>query len=247
MRGAVGDKCCECLEEAVEKVHQPVHNWICQRAWEVAAESRWSHSTGLLLRYFLGGLAKRTLPRSLSSVQVNWGLDHSMAFTLAKLIAADKEDWSARSKLRLLRLVEVLCPRSAMAYMAAHLQAVRHVDAIMFASLGDKSKHKPPITLAEFVLPGTSPIENALRNLLDMCENWRPCKQWALLSASGMNMWDDADLRQRARKQCFQLSAGHGNRTYTSSHRLGVRPEPFGLGLTPRPDPIVVYVWFPQE
>ena len=143
MKLPVGARCCTCREESVEKVVTTLANFTLGTAWHLAAESRWIHVTRLLLRFLLSSIGKRSLPRALSDLQVHYKLDMSMEAVLSRLVAASANDWSSRSKLRLLRMVRVLCPQEAPSFVAVHLAGVRHLDQIMFAALGDKTTKRP--------------------------------------------------------------------------------------------------------
>ena len=185
------------------------------RAWVQASLARWSHATRLLQRFFVLCIANRVLPRSLSAVQVECGVDESAIAALTRMVAADQENWSARNKLRLLRIVQNLCPTITMPLVAIHLAAVLDVDRIMFSSLGDPSKGEPPATITVFCNPSTSPIIIALDTLCGLLDEFGPSNRWSFLEFCGRDVFEDVSIRCEARRQCFQLSAGvHGVMLY---------------------------------
>ena len=106
----VGGPCCARIEDSHDKVFIPMHNVLFGHGWSIAAESRWVHILRLLLRIFIASVGTGMLPQLLVALQLFWRVEESMAAQLARLVAADKDDYSARRKLRLLRVVQNLGP-----------------------------------------------------------------------------------------------------------------------------------------
>ena len=75
---APGGPCCRDGQESVDKVSAPLIQWFCHRAWEQAADSRWTKIVNLLRRVLTGLLAQRILPECLSGTQTSWGIDEGM-------------------------------------------------------------------------------------------------------------------------------------------------------------------------
>ena len=198
-----------------------VHDFTFVLAWRVAAESRWNHTLHLLVRYLVGCVARKYLPRALSAVQTTTGVEFSMATMLAKLVAADREDWSSASKLRVLRLAQNLGPVSSMGWAAVYVQTSQWIDNVLFATLGEQGK-KEPASIIDIVNPVTSPIVIALEKLAVMADGWAPDGVWPLLEAVSVDPWDDADLRLNARKQLYQLSTGLMGRCIGNLTKHGV-------------------------
>ena len=89
----VGSPCCSGRPESVEKVSVALVNWICHRAWDQVAASRWT-KVGISLRRVLSGfLAQRVLPECLRAMQTSWKVHEGIAASLARMVAADKDDF----------------------------------------------------------------------------------------------------------------------------------------------------------
>ena len=104
-----GDPCCQSHDleaEGCDTVITPVVNFLPAMAWEVSDVQRWTYILKLWKRFILASLGPGPigiLPQILVDMQTNWGVDLTMVAMLERIIAADKQDYTARRKLKLLR------------------------------------------------------------------------------------------------------------------------------------------------
>ena len=103
----VGTPCCASHEEAVEKAYGVVAIVHIGRSWKRGSEARWTNISSLLRRFLVcnwscGGL----LTEVLIELKLHWQLSDGLVATLTRIIAADCNNYIARNKLRLLRLVK---------------------------------------------------------------------------------------------------------------------------------------------
>lgn len=117
-KGGVGNGmgCCKSREESVEKTAVPLLNWLIHRSWDAASVSRWTYVLTNLRKIAVGFLANALLPAALIEMQIFCGVSQGMEVMLAKMLAADEGNFSAREKLRLLKICRSLChPQCGMA------------------------------------------------------------------------------------------------------------------------------------
>ena len=205
----MGDPCCDDDSEAFEKTHTPVHDLLHALAWEIAEEARWLHCTKLLKRWLLLTVGYYVLPGSLAHMQVHWRVNESMVTTLTRMLEADKNNYTARRKLRLLRIVQNLSTPEAEHEIACHLIGVKSADDILYAALGDKSKNAPRATIADFAHPDTSPIAVGLRHLTKLLDEFgEDADGWQLLRFTHSREFGAPKLRKAARRELVQLHCG---------------------------------------
>ena len=95
--------------DAVKHVRARVHGHVWGTVWPVSCESRWTHTMTLRKRWLTATIGNNTLQKGLATVQTSWQIDESMVSTLERIIRADSGDFSARNKLKLLRVVRQMC------------------------------------------------------------------------------------------------------------------------------------------
>jgi len=203
----VGSSCCESDAESLDKTQLTVHNVALGYAWSIDAVARWLHSTRLIARFLLLSIAQRPLPRALSLLQVTLDATESLEGTLARLVAASKDDWSARSRLKLLKVCQALCPVSSSTDMALYMASVARLDRVLYTILG-YGEDKPRATLFDLATASQSPICQALSDLCYMLEHWGgDVEEWEVLALVGGN-FNDPDLKVKSRRELLQLSSG---------------------------------------
>ena len=204
----VGSPCCDCAEDAGDRLGTAGHNVFCGQSWPIGADSRWTHLTDTLRRIVVGEVANRILPTSLSNLQIAMDAGDSMCALLANAIKADKEDWNSRNRLRLLRLCQQVCPLRAGAVFSIFLSIVIAGDHLLFAILGPGKKGRARTTIRELADPETSAIVEALAHVCKLSENWGVGEAgWALVILMNVPL-DDLGLRQEARMVSIQQSCG---------------------------------------
>ena len=205
----IGGPCCFSPNEPVEKQQEAVHAMLYGLVWALTADSRWTHSAHLLRRCYLCAVGPRLLPRTLSAVQVSRNAGFGLETMLSKIIAADKGDFSSRTRLRLLRCCRVLCQREAVQQTATIICYHKPVDDIVKRFLGDPRKNIPRATCRDISLPSTSPIAMARDKLVSLLQDYSPeNKDWTLLALTEGAGTPSLETRQDVRREGLQLDAG---------------------------------------
>ena len=164
----VGSRCCKDIDEAVAKVAAPLLNLLVHRPWSRAAENRWTYVQSLMKKLALGAVCKRVLPASLRSLQTFWGLSEGLIPTLERIVAADKNEFHAKSKLRLLRVCRVLCLPSSSWQVAVIMTTLAVIDTILYAVLGN-GQPGSRARLSSFLSESDSLLSKCQDALLSMC------------------------------------------------------------------------------
>jgi len=202
----VGSPCCDSRQEAVEKVAVAMLNFLLHRQWMQSAASRWTYVGITMRKIAIGLLSNRILPDVLSDMQALWGAKGSVESLLARLVAADAEDFQSRSKLRLLRCCEAFVPVSAGWRLGIQITVSREVDKLLYSFLGDGTPGSRA-GLAFLVDEGESPIAGLLQELLMLLRDWRAdAPHWRLLAAMGGDFTND-EVRRLARQMILPTGA----------------------------------------
>ena len=136
----VGSRCCENRAESVRKTTLAAVNCIFGTAWESACASRWTHVSKLRCRFIVCALCRRLLPEALKELKTHWGLNDAMIPTLARIVQADALDFSSKSKLKLLRVCEVVCCPSVVVEMCGVHLVERVIDNVLYSIMGHNRK-----------------------------------------------------------------------------------------------------------
>ena len=94
-------------------------------------------------------------------MKTNHKLSDSLEAALKTIIDADSENWSAKGKLRLLKICQSLCPADTVFDEAILLCASRPLDDLIYDLLGHGTK-RARLSLFELADPETSTILEAL-------------------------------------------------------------------------------------
>jgi len=139
----VGQPCCASRDEAVEKVATPLINCLLHRPWSQQCESRWTMAMTTLRRVAIGTFAFGLLPAALRSLKVHWDLSgDGVEAVLARIIEADSDNFTAKSKLRLLRVVQKLCNDEVPSKLATVIETLKICDALLYAGLGHEQSKR---------------------------------------------------------------------------------------------------------
>lgn len=157
-------------------------------------------------RLCVGFACGNLLPEALKHVQIFMGVTQSMTTELAKLVAADAGNFSARTKLRLLRVCRGLCSGEAGWRAAVLVITLSAVDTLLFALLGDGETARA--TLQDLVSLDKSLVAASGQHLWALLAEWGAgSSKWELLEALGADMTDEK-IKLWARAALLQLSAG---------------------------------------
>ena len=145
-----GARVFENREPCVQRVITPLLDFLSGRRWVDAVESRWTNVGVTARRLLVGVAAANTLPTALEQVKIGLALDDSLEQSFVHIIAHDKNDLSAKNRLRLLRLTRTLCRRGIATDIATIIVTSTPIDAAHYAILGSGPK-KDMAGLAELV------------------------------------------------------------------------------------------------
>lgn len=203
LRLSVGQPCCETRADSVDKVCVCLLNYFFGQIWEVAAVSRWVHVSKLMKKYFLGCVLRRVFPRALSDLKVFWGINAaSLEGALARLMDADANEYSAKSKIRLFKICRVLCREDITTAMALTLATMMVADSVLYAFLGHDRQRA---TILDMCDPSASELLRALRRLRTMLTEFRPdADAWFLLRIVNAD-FTDRNLMVKVRAQILLL------------------------------------------
>jgi hypothetical protein len=204
---AVGSACCRDREDAVRKVCNAVCNLFVGRAWTVAAENRWTHTSTTLKRILSGYLCGNMFATSLNNLRIFWAVDDSLEAALAAQIAEDANNFSAKRKQRLLRLCRVLCRPGVEWQTAVLVTAIDVVDRLMYLTFGKTVAETP--TLLSFVGLGSPRLAETQACFLELLANFHAENPgWALVAATGNDFLGASSsvMRRFVRQVLMQLS-----------------------------------------
>ena len=205
-RREFGSPCCDSRAEASEKITVAVFNVMFGRAEERACESRWTQVSKLRRKFILQSVVKRLLPDALRDLKGHYNLSDDLKQMLEHQMAAQELDFKQKENLRLLRVCEKLCPRSATFDLVLTGIAEKHIDNILYGILG--SNTRPRHSLLDLLHPTTSTVACAHAAFVDLAESWRPdAEAWACFEALGGDFADEG-LRRTARQVVLQLDMG---------------------------------------
>lgn len=190
----------------IKEVQDRMYSYLVGIAWDNSCESRWTHIGKLRARFILTSLGNNCLPDAIRAHLVDIKVKDSMITALEKMIEADRGNFSARSKLRLLRIQSLLCCPGSLQQQAIFLTIERVVDNILYEALGDKQRER--LTIYTLTHPEYSPVaaahETFVNMLLDFSvDNYR----WVVFNAVGGVFADDT-CRHIARAHTVKLDCG---------------------------------------
>lgn len=207
----VGVACCRSSAESIQKIADQVLNLCAGRAWQVAHLQRWTNVSSVCRRFAMLSAAGNILIGSLRGVKTHWGLADGLAAELARVVDADRNDFSPRNKLRLLRIVQGLSADDARVHMAIATITGDMVDKVLFSILG--GPQRPRVPISALVDPVTSPIVECQCNLRQCLEKFddqvgdeNTPSPWLLFNLLGGRR-EGTNHRVEARRAVLQLSA----------------------------------------
>lgn len=80
------------------------------------------------------------LTEALRNMMVWWSLDDGIEASLAKLIAADANDFSSRNRLRLLKVCRTFCSPEVPSQIAGLIVSLSAADRVLYDILGHESR-----------------------------------------------------------------------------------------------------------
>lgn len=198
--------CCKDRSDSVEKVAVPILNWVCNRGWDRSSVSRWTYVSTTLRKLAVGCLAKNMLPTAVQELQLFWRLDESMVASLERMLAADVGDFSARTKLRLLRVAKCFCSPEFLWQLAVIITNVREVDRVLYGLLGD-GRPESRLNLRGLLDETSGPIAACQNKFVELLQQFDPNSVlWSLFREFG-GAFGHPGCKAFARRHILQLCA----------------------------------------
>ena len=123
------------------------------------------------LRKILIAISAHVWIEVLRAVKAHWELDDSLEASLRREIDASENNFSAKSKLKLLKIVQTLCCEGSSWRMAVMFTVLSFVHNVMRHILVDRV----PLTMLIDL------VADCLEGLVTLLEDWSP-RTWRLLS-----------------------------------------------------------------
>ncbi len=167
-------------DEALKGVVAPLLNFFCIRSWVTATESRWTNVGTTALRVIMSEFAKNLVPGALLEVKVSLKVEDGLEDALAKLVAIDQGDLSAKNKLRLLRMCRTFSMAGFTTEIGVMALAGGPVERMQYALLGHRRKRS---SLEQLLHPTESPRAACQHELLALAATFsgEDGGQWELL------------------------------------------------------------------
>ena len=194
-------------EEACRFIAASIMKFVVGLCWEVACISRWGYVEKLKQRVMLLKITQ-LFDMVLEDLATSMEVDASLQATLEAIVALDSENYHAKNRLRVGRVMKVLLADFASMDMAINVATTQVMSSIYYALFGDESRDKPRATLRDLVDPSKSLIDKCQHELCKMLLNFVPdAPYWFLLRCVSCD-WDSVDVRLRARGSLLRLGAG---------------------------------------
>ena len=203
----VGSPCCRDDEEAVEKkTVASIQNFVSYD-WSELVVSRWVKASTSLKRGLVSSLGpgRGLLPEILDDVQVTFDVGPALEAQLARVVQANRDDFAAGNKLRLVRLCKVFCEKGVREALSLTVCSTEAMDDLMYHLL---PREKVQCKVLDLMVPLTSPVTRAQVHIWAMLSAFHP-RPPSWLPAGLMRVdFSDESLRLAARAQLLQQSAG---------------------------------------
>lgn len=202
----VGSRIFTDRKDMVEHVAVPIINFCLGRSWVAATLSRWTNVTITQKRFLATIAISNILVDALQNVKVSWALvGDSIEASLGALVDKDREDFSSRNKLRIIKFMKVLGRCSLSLEIALALICTRPVEVLMYQLLGHNKKRA---SLGDLSHPTTSIVaacQDVLWKLATVKLEAR--NPWHLVAFLGVDATAEQFPRS-ARRHILQVSAG---------------------------------------
>jgi hypothetical protein len=183
-----GRRCCGSDAEGREKIVGIVLDFVLAATWAVASVNRWAYMGQVWRKMLLLCLLDGTLMGMLEAIRRGAGLDLSIEDMLARTIAENPDDFSARNQLKLIRLCKSLGQPDSPIHMVVGVILGGVQDRIHYAVLGrSRGKKVKRASLLDLVNPTATVIGRAEDQLVQHADSFRAdCSSWLLLDCIGV-------------------------------------------------------------
>lgn len=159
----------------------------------------------LMQRFIVGSVGPVVLPVALRNLQITWGTQEALDASLAHMVAAVANNFTAKHKLRLLRLARSLCPPDFSYDMAVLAVAMYFLEQVIYSAQGH-GHHRVSCTALALADARSSPLCNAIHHLAQLLIQWHS-DRWLLPRLIGANFEQDT-FQLYARRVVLQLLSG---------------------------------------
>ena len=111
----------------------------------------------------------RLLSRMLEKWCIEWKLSDDAVRTLARMIVADSNNETAKTRIKLHKIMKVLCRDDVIWEFGVLVPTLRAMDDLLYSILGHK---KERLTLFEYLDPRTSPLVVCAGILMEHLVDW---------------------------------------------------------------------------
>ena len=168
--------------------------------------SRWGYLNRMMKRQALLEGAGGLLTSILDEVKVVLSVDYSLEQHLTALLQADKDNFTVRNKLKVLKICRAMLRPLALLEMVVTVVGHGIVDQIHHSILGNKQMNQA--SLVDLLDPKTSAIEKAQKALLDAMKSFSPTNPtWLLAHLLGIEFFSRS-TKLHVRKSLGRLAAG---------------------------------------
>ena len=183
-----GRRCCGSDAEGREKIVGIVCDFVLAATWAVASVNRWAYMGQVWRKMLLLCLLDGTLMGMLEAIRRGAGLDLSLEDMLARAIAENPDDFSARNQLKTIRLCKSLGQPDSPIHMVVGVILGGEQDRIHYAVLGrSRGKKVKRASLLDLVNPTDTVIGRAEDQLVQHADSFRAdCSSWLLLDCIGV-------------------------------------------------------------
>ena len=158
----------------------------------------------VLKRILLGCLCQGVLPAALNDMKFSWDIKDSLEDELAAIIKKDSNDYSAKKKLRLLRVSKLFCRESTAWELAVVVGNLSIVDKVLYTILGHGGKSRAG--LKDLLSEESSVISKSKEELLRLLREWGTDSDvWEMALVAGIR-FDSIECRRFSRRDILQLS-----------------------------------------
>lgn len=194
-------------EECVQYLLVPILNVVCGRAWVSAVESRWTNMMQTAKRLMACTLIGNVVFDALADIKLGWALSDSLEAGLAAVVSRDKEDFSARNRLRLLRICRAFGNKESVSQLVLYLICSQPIETLQYELFGHNGRRA---SVDDLVHPARSLLTAAQASFYKLASTFgmqQGDSPWALLEILGAKA-TGTELRMSARRHLLQFSAG---------------------------------------
>ena len=194
---SIGAPCCPNRDRGKEKITVSLLNWLANRGWNAEEHGRWMFLVATGRKILVGIASNSVWTESLRGVKTHFELSDDLEAALKREIEANDDNFTAKSKLRLLKIVQELCCGGADWKLIIMYSGLSLIDAVITGILVDKASLVEVVDL----------VAACQASLLNLLKHWTS-ETWQLLHLMrGEAVMDLDETNRFARSYIYQLHA----------------------------------------